>query len=254
MPRPSIRRAPPLTLLATEPMRAAWEYLSHWTQHQPVRQAAAATHPVVIFPGLASNGLAVGPLRRHCGALGHPAVDWGRGFNTGPSGEVGLWLDELAADTEALLEPIPGRASLIGWSLGGFYAREVAKRIPHRVRQVITIGTPFNGDPSHTNVEWLFKLLNRSTALKDSQLTAQLRTPPPLPCTAVFSRGDGIVDWDGCRHIADGPSYRNVGITGSHLGMGWNPEVLQVVRRQLAEHNDPIRPTGARRTPVLRAA
>jgi len=243
----SIRQAPPWTLLATEPLRAAWEYAAHWTHGRPAQQAGAESHPVVIFPGLASNGLAVGPLRRHCSAIGHPALDWGRGFNTGPSGEVGVWLDELAAHTAALLESTPGRASLIGWSLGGFYAREVAKRIPHRVRQVITIGTPFNGDPSHTNVEWLFKLVNRSTALTDTQLTLELRTPPPVPCTAVYSRGDGIVDWDGCRHVADVPGRRNIEVTGSHLGMGWNPAVLQVIRHQLAEHNDPDRPASRRR-------
>lgn len=188
----SIRRAPPWTLLATEPLRASWEYLVHGAQRAPTYQANAENHPVVIFPGLATNGLAMAPLRRHCRALGHPALDWGRCLNTGSTGDVSAWLDELAAHTAALLDHTPGRASLIGWSLGGFYAREVAKRLPDRVRQVITIGTPFNGEPSHTNVQWLFTLLNNSTAITDTLLTGELRTPPPVPSTAVYSRADGI--------------------------------------------------------------
>lgn len=228
--------------MATEPLRASWEYLAHRAQRAPTYQANAETHPVVIFPGLATNGLAMAPLRRHCRALGHPALDWGRGFNTGPTGDVSAWLDELAAHTGALLDHTPGRASLIGWSLGGFYAREVAKRLPDRVRQVITIGTPFNGEPSHTNVQWLFKLLNNSTAITDTLLTGELRTPPPVPSTAVYSRADGIVDWDGCRHTTDVQRHRNVEIAGSHIGMGWNPEVLQIIRSRLTEHNDTGRP------------
>ena len=240
MSRSVLRQAPPWTLLATEPLRAAWEYAEHCIQAKPRRQVGVAHHPIVIFPGLASNGLATGPLLRYCRALGHPSFDWGRGFNTGPSGHVENWLDELAAHTEALLEHEPGQASLIGWSLGGFYARELAKRIPHRVRQVITIGTPFNGDPSHSNVDWLFKLLNRSTVLDDARLSAELRKPPPVRCTALYSRADGIVDWDGCRHRDAGALYENVEIVGSHLGMGWNTDVQKVIKRQLAKHGDKL--------------
>jgi pimeloyl-ACP methyl ester carboxylesterase len=249
----SIPRAPRWTLLATEPLRASWEYLVHCAQRAPTYQAGAETHPVVIFPGLATNGLAMAPLRRHCRALGHPAMDWGRGFNRGPTGDVSAWLDELAAHTSRLLDCSPGRASLIGWSLGGFYAREVAKRLADRVRQVITIGTPFNGEPSHTNVEWLFKVLNNCAPFTEALLSGELRIPPPVPSTAVYSRADGIVNWDVCRHTTDVQGHRNVEIAGSHIGMGWNPQVLQIIERLLTEHNDTGLPARRRSTRQRRA-
>ena len=227
-------RRPPLTLLGTEPWRAAWEYVSH--KRSPCAAGSGADgHPVVLFPGLASDGKALRPLRKHCIALGYDAFDWGRGFNAGPQGDTDTWLAELAGHTSQLLASRNQSATLIGWSLGGLYAREVAKLLGPGVRQVITIGTPFNADADHTNVGWVFRLLSDTPHVFDSKLVERLRKTPSVPTTSIYSRSDGIVAWQTCTHRDAGRHAEDIEVTSSHLGMGWNPAVLQVVADRLAQ-------------------
>lgn len=228
---------PTLALLGSEPWRAAAEYLSSRMRPAPPLPRGDG-HPVVIFPGLASDGHAVAPLRAHCERLGYVAMDWGRGWNTGPDGDIDAWLDHLATDMKALLAGLDGPATLIGWSLGGIYARELAKlgRLP--VRQVITIGTPFNGSPAQTHAAWVYRLLSGDPGLPSPALLRRLATPPRVPTTSIYSRSDGVVAWQACRHDRTGPQVQDVQIEGSHLGMGWNTRVLQVVGDRLAQPPD----------------
>ena len=227
-------RRPSLTLLGAEPWRAAFEYLSHkLTTTKPTAQGDG--HPVVIFPGMAADGRSVAPLRKYCQSLGYEAFDWGRGFNTGPQGDLDTWLLTLAKHTQKLVSPTNRGATLIGWSLGGLYAREIAKLMPEQVRQVITIGTPFNADADHTNVGWLFRMLTRSPAAIDAALATRLRTAPPVPTTSIYSRTDGIVAWQSCLHDGMAAQVEDVEVPGSHTGLGWNPAVLRVVADRLAQ-------------------
>ena len=153
---------PPLTLLGTEPWRAALEFLAFKVNGVTQKKMVPAGdgHPVIIFPGLATDNSAIAPLRDYCESLGYSTLDWGRGFNTGPKGDLDRWLEDLAGHTADLLGGHQEKATLIGWSLGGLYAREVGKLLAPQVRQVITIGTPFNAEADHTNVGWLFRLLS----------------------------------------------------------------------------------------------
>jgi alpha-beta hydrolase superfamily lysophospholipase len=224
---------PSLSLFGTEPLRAALEYARHRFTPQPPAPRGDG-HPVVIFPGLGSDGLALAPLRDYCNSLGYHAMDWQLGRNTGPDGDVDEWLDALAGHTRSLLSPFRKRATLIGWSLGGLYARELAKRMRPRVRQVITLGTPFNWTGDSTNVAWIVRLLKGEQATITPELGARLREPPPVPTASVFSRNDGVVAWQSCQHEGERPHVDDVEVEGSHLGMGWNPEVLQVVGERLA--------------------
>ena len=225
---------PSLALLGVEPWRAAYEF----AQHKIARKAPMPHgdgHPVIIFPGLATDGAAVAPLRDYCRALGYQAMDWGRGFNTGPQGDIDAWLGELAAHVGVLLADASSPVTLIGWSLGGIYARELGKIMAPRVRQVITIGTPFNASADHTNVGWLFRLLSGAARGMDPALSERLRTPPPVPTTSIYSRTDGVVAWQTCRHAQPSDQVKDIEVKSSHIGMGWNPAVLQVVAQRLAD-------------------
>ena len=228
----SIER-PPLSQLGSEPWRAAWEFFSHVMARDPV--ASGDGHPVIIFPGMGGDGRSVAPLRKHCEKLGYAALDWGRGFNTGPQGNADDWMDELRAHTEDLLKGFEQSATLIGWSLGGLYARELAKLLKPQVRQVITIGTPFNTSADHTNVGWLFRLLSDTATEIDPVLSARLRTPPQVPTTSIYSRTDGVVAWQTCQHDGATARVQDIEIEGSHLGMGWNPAVLAVIANRLSQ-------------------
>ena len=226
-------RRPSLVLLGLEPWRAAWELaVNKVTRPNPAVRGDGS--PVVIFPGMATDARAVAPLRDHCLALGYSAFDWGRGFNTGPSGDVDQWLAELARETRARIAPFGAKATLIGWSLGGLYARELAKLMPSSVRQVITIGTPFNADADYTNVGWLYELLNGQPATAPAAMHRRLKQAPNVPTTSIYSRTDGVVAWQTCKHEAASARTQDIEVRSSHLGMGWNRDVLRVVGDCLA--------------------
>lgn len=227
-------RPPSLALLGTEPWRAAFELAKHSVARNRTTPQGDG-HPVVLFPGLGSDGLALIPLRNHCNALGYNAFDWGRGRNTGPQGDVDVWLRELADHTLAQIAPYRGKATLIGWSLGGLYARELAKLIRPRVRQVITLGTPFNSIDEATKLGWIMRLLKGDAAKVDARRGARLRKPPSVPTTSLYSRHDGIVAWRACTHARGGRMVEDIEVEGSHLGMGWNRNVMRVVGERLAQ-------------------
>lgn len=239
---------PPVSLLVTEPWRAGAEYLS-LQRHRLMRWFGPSApvrgdgHPVIVFPGLATDAWALEPLLHHIRRLGHPAEDWGQGRNDGPGGPLGAWLDGLARHVADRVGHDPRGATLVGWSLGGLYARELAKRLgPRRVRQVITMGTPFAAAPHQTHASPLYRLLNGRAPPRDPRLHRRLAEPPPQPTTSIYSRSDGIVAWEGCVHPDPHPRVQDIEVDGSHLGMGWNPQVLAIVADRLAVDPDDWRP------------
>jgi len=233
---PEISR-PALTLVGSEPWRAELEFLASKLNDNHCKKMVPAGdgHPVIIFPGLATDSMAIASLRDYCESLGYCTLDWGRGFNTGPQGDLHEWLADLAGFTAGLLAGHKDAATLIGWSLGGLCAREVAKLLTPQVRQVVTIGTPFNAEADHTNSGWLFRLLGGVPAAVDPALSQRLRTPPAVPTTSIYSRSDGVVAWETCCHATLSRQVQDIEINGSHTGMGWNPAVLQIVGDRLAQ-------------------
>jgi pimeloyl-ACP methyl ester carboxylesterase len=201
-------------------------------------------HPVVIFPGLAADSLSTRPLRQLCEQLGYATYDWGRGQNTGPEGDPESWFDELALDVRALIRPHAAPASLIGWSLGGIYAREVAKRLGDAARQVITLGTPFAGTPDETNAVWLYRLLNGAQPPAEPSLVQRVARAPAVPTTSIYTRSDGVVAWLACIQPGSNAHVDNIEVSGSHCGLGWNSEVLEIVAHKLKLHG---RARGGRR-------
>ena len=202
---------------------------------QPVAGPSGDGHPVVVFPGLASDQRAIEPLTSFCRRLGYPTYDWGRGFNAGPQGDIERWLADLADDIHQIAQAHGQRLSLIGWSLGGIYAREVSKRIPGEVRQVITIGTPFAGPPEQSNVGWLYHLLSRQPATMDAKVRADLSIAPDVPTTSIYSRSDGVVAWQNCIQSGHRNDIENIEVDGSHCGLGWNTRVLSVLADRLRQ-------------------
>lgn len=233
----SIQR-PPLALLGAEPFRAAMEF----ARHRLVKSKGTKPgdgHPVIIFPGLGADGKSVATLRTHCRALGYDAFDWGQGFNTGPQGDFDVWLHALKSQVVDLLAGHTQPATLIGWSLGGLYAREIGKLMAPRIRQVITMGTPFNAHSDHTRVGWLFRLLSGSSTVIDPVLSQRLRTPPPMRTTSIYSRSDGVVAWQTCRHDKRTSLVQDIEVDSSHIGMGWNQDVLAAVTDRLGQPPGP---------------
>lgn len=232
---------PSLTLM--EPFRAAMEFAVQQFATQP-RAAPGDGHPVIIFPGLGADGTSVSILRAHCQELGYEAFDWGQGFNTGPRGEFNAWLEDLAEQISGQLAKHAKPATLIGWSLGGLYARELGKLLAPKLRQVITIATPFNGSADDSSAGWLSSVLGGSATSLDPAWIERLRIPPPIRTTSIYSRSDGVLAWETCRHDEGTRLVQDIEVDGSHMGMGWNREVLNIVADRLGQHAGPWRPYG----------
>jgi dienelactone hydrolase len=127
------------------------------------------------------------------------------------------------------------KISLVGWSLGGIYARQLAKVAPDEVRSVITLGSPFSGDPRHTNA---WRLYERKSGHKvddrESHLGGPLALPPPVPTTAIFSRSDGICAWQNCVE-RESAIAENIEVHASHCGLGHHPAAVFAVSDRLAQ-------------------
>jgi alpha-beta hydrolase superfamily lysophospholipase len=227
----SALRAPPLSLLAMEPLRAMLDYCAArlGCEAMPVGDG----HPVIVYPGLGGGALTTAHLRRFLRDSGFTVHDWEGGINTGPDGLLDDWLTAKEQRARDLHREHGRKVSLIGWSLGGVYAREIAKRCPDCVRQVITLGTPFASLRGANHAGTVYQLLNRDSSQLTPELEARLRECPPVPTTSIYSKTDGIVSWRGCIEKRTDRS-ESVEVTASHLGMGTHPEVLRVVVDRLA--------------------
>jgi hypothetical protein len=187
-------------------------------------------HLVVDIPGWRAPELSGAPMRRYLRHLGYDARGWGFGTNTGdPRRDV----ERLSARVLDLVDATGAPASLVGWSLGGVIAREVARRHPDAVRRVITYGTPVAGGSAYTSIGRAYG----STANTDADRVARrldARSPIQVPLTVVFSRRDGVVAWQACiDHATPGAEHVEVGST--HIGMGVDPDVWAVVADRLAQ-------------------
>lgn len=244
-PEPGDLRAPNALLMALE-ARAPWEFAAMLAARPWLRKLPRGDgHPVLVFPGLGANDVTTLPLRRFLDGLGYDTHPWGQGFNFGPRHGV---LEGCSAAVRKLFATHARPVSLIGWSLGGLYAREMAKTLHDHVRSVITLGTPFTGHPRATNA-WRFFELVSGQSTHDPDLMAELRKPPPVPTTSIYSRTDGIVSWR-CSVNEPAPLAENIELHASHLGMGLNPLALYVIADRLAQPPGqwkPFEPHGARR-------
>ena len=230
-PTPAELRPPSAFLLMLE-ARAFWELgamvaATPWLRRLPRGDG----HPVLVFPGMGANDFTTVPLRNFLNGLGYVTQAWGQGFNFGPRDGV---LKKCAADVRALSERHGQPVSLIGWSLGGIYAREMAKELPQHTRGVITLGTPFTGHPRATNAWRIFEMLSGQSA-DDPAMIERLRTPPPVPTTSIYSRSDGVVNWQTCC-LRPSDTAENIEIyLASHVGLGVNPAALWAVADRLAQ-------------------
>jgi pimeloyl-ACP methyl ester carboxylesterase len=224
---------PPWWMLLLE-ARAPWEFAAllasrRWLDRLPRGDG----HPVLVMPGMLATDLSTVPLRRELGRFGYEAYGWRCGRNVGPRLRV---IRRLAERIENLHDRHGQPVSLLGWSLGGLYAREMAKLLPESVRCVITLGSPVSGTPRATNVWRVFQLVNGG--MPDLRAQRRLREPPPVPTVSIYSRSDGVVAWRASLNPAEA-HCENIEVFASHLGLGVNPLALAVIADRLAQ--DPQR-------------
>jgi pimeloyl-ACP methyl ester carboxylesterase len=209
-------------------------------------------HAVMVLPGLTASDASTRPLRHYLAELGYATHGWELGRNLGRRLVVDQYLVPRLLD----LHRASGRkVSLVGWSLGGILAREMAKRAPQAVRQVVTLGSPFGDGGRASSVARLFETVSGRKVVDDAHLRQRIAAAPPGPLSSIYSRSDGIVAWRACLEQA-GATAENIEVRGSHCGLGHNPAAVWAIADRLAQAEGlwlPFAPSGALR-PLYPAA
>ena len=191
-------------------------------------------HPVLVIPGLAATDWTTGLLRRFLDDLGYTTYPWGMGRNKGFNDEMAAAVSEhLAKIYDKHKQPV----SLIGQSLGGVIAREIARLRPDMVRQVITLGSPVHRPSIGFNwypilYEWMS---GERVEDLDFDRHLEIRIKPPVPTTAVYSKLDGVVAWQ-CSIETTKPEGESIHLRGNtHCGMASSPSALYLMAERLSQ-------------------
>src|SRR6202046_2999163 len=176
-------------------------------------------HPVLALPGFLASDLSMAPMRRYLKELGYDAYAWKMGRNVGGLARVRAALRDRLAEIHAAT----GRkVSIVGWSLGGGYARDLALQAPDMVRDVVTLGSPFANDVRATNATRLYEALSREPVEDNSEVRKAIAGDLPVPTTSIYSRADGIVNWRTCL-LRPSDTAENIEVhLASHVGLGVN--------------------------------
>lgn len=237
---------PSLFWLVTEPCRAVAEISFSYSYKRFFKEKPNGDgHPVMVLPGFMGTDRSTSTLRKYLDDMGYDVYDWGLGRNIGNVHALPVLLERLAAIHEDAGEPV----SLVGWSLGGVYARQLAKAKPHIVRQVITMGSPFKNLTRPNNVEWIYTMISGGKKATDThqEILSNLPLPAPVPTTAIYSKEDGIVHWETCMEDED-DTHQNIQVRGSHFGLVANTAVLAIIADRLRYDKSnwlPFKPKGA---------
>jgi thioesterase domain-containing protein len=228
--------APPDVWLLGREWRTVAEYVAARRSARDMsRWPRGDGHPVLVLPGFLAGAPSTQFLRQMLRTLGYRSYDWRLGYNLGI--RAGL-TEQLPARLNDVRARNDGRkVSLIGWSAGGIFARELARAHPDDVRLVITLGSPIRGNQQATHAWRMWRLLNRKTqarqVVSDAARIAR-EEPLQVPTTCIYSKTDGIVAWQCCLS-RPAANTENVEVHSSHLGYGHNVETLQVIADRLAQ-------------------
>lgn len=223
-PPPLARTLREVTALPREAVRLAW----HW--NRMADGDAGQGRPVMLLPGHMADDSSLIALGAYLRRRGYDAQTWGLGCN---NGEVPRLLGLLLARLEGECDRLGRAPALVGWSLGGYLAREAARERPDLVEQIVTIGSPIVGGPKYTAFAGLMKARGRDIDAIAHYVESRNAVPLEVPVTAIFSRRDGIVAWQACLDTHN-QQVDHVEVEARHLGLGLAPEVLELVAARLA--------------------
>ncbi len=200
-------------------------------------QRRGDNHPLLLIPGFLAGDQSLSMLKNYLNWLGYKAETWGVGRNTGTPEHL---FDHLPEKLREMADKTGESVSLIGQSLGGVFARELARETPQLVRQVITMGSPFGARSSETAIKMIGRLFKQQSGLTIDEMLEvmkdkEMHRSPDVPLTAIFSKCDGVVQWQSCREDSEDRHTQNVEVSGSHCGMGFNAMIYYVIADRLAQ-------------------
>jgi pimeloyl-ACP methyl ester carboxylesterase len=227
------RLRPPGLFLMLAEARAVLEFNTSLMLSPLLMQAPRGDgHPVLALPGFLASDLSMAPMRRYLRELGYDTYAWNMGRNFGGVASKRAALRERLTE----IHDTTGRkVSVIGWSLGGVYARDLALQLPHMVRSIITLGSPFANDIRATNATKLYEMLSGEGVDDVPEIREAIAGDMPVPATSLYSRTDGIVNWH-TSLLRPSATAENIEVhLASHIGIGVNPAALWAVADRLAQ-------------------
>ena len=225
---------PPSKLLWLAEYRALWELGFSLTASPLLLTAPRGDgHPVLVLPGFLVSDISTTLLRRYLTLLGYDAHGWELGRNLGGVARMRTKLRERLQQIHAKTGK---KVSLVGWSLGGVYARDLALAMPDVVRSVITLGSPLSCSPHASNISDVYEFVSGEGpwdegAHEFDAIAGKL----PMPSSSIWSRIDGVVSWKSSVLRSDARSENIEVIGASHIGLGANAAVLWAVADRLAQ-------------------
>src|SRR4029077_13752290 len=230
---PEAKLRPPSLFLMFAEGRALFELNSSLLLSPLLMRAPRGDgHPVLALPGFLASDLSMAPMRRYLKELGYDTYAWNMGRNFGG---VASKREALRNLLTRIHETAGRKVSLVGWSLGGIYARDLALQLPDMVRSVITLGSPFTNDVRATNATRLYEALSGEGIDDNPEIQKAIAGDLPVPATSIYSRTDGIVNWH-TSMLRPSETAGNIEVYfASHVGLGVNPAALWAVADRLAQ-------------------
>ena len=227
-------KPPSLWLTLVDPARTVAEATSILAYYPYLRSLPKGDgHPVVVFPGFIVNDWNNAPVIRYLRVQGYHATGWKRGLNLG---QGLIEPSSLIRRIKRLKRREGKKLSLIGHSLGGIYAREIARLCPNEVKQVITLGTPFASNRDQASrLRQLYLTLSPHDGEEDDSLWP---IAPPVPTTSIYSRTDGVVDWRVTMQEGGHAQTENIEVYSSHNGMLISPMVWYILSDRLSQSEE----------------
>lgn len=228
---PAFDGAPPSLPLLLGEVRvlADWRRGGRLGRAVPV-EAVGQGEPVVVLPGFFATDASTLRLRRTLKAAGYRAHGWAMGRNLGVRHDL---VDQMNRRLDRVTGGRDERVTLVGWSLGGLMAREFAKHAPDRVAKVITLGSPFSGDPRANHAWRLYEMVARHP-VDETPIPAILSEKPPVPTIAIWSRQDGVIAPASARG-APGERDEAVEVGCGHMGFPTDEGAIRAVLAAMRE-------------------
>jgi pimeloyl-ACP methyl ester carboxylesterase len=222
--------APPDKLDTLQELRLPIDML-RWAPSWLATQSRRATPPrtAILLPGFGAGPRSMRVMESFLRRRGHRVRDWGLGQNTG---DVVMFRARLKRVVEESIAAHGEPVVLVGWSLGGYIAREYAREHPEEVRKVVTLGSPVIGGPRYTATAKWYRSQGHDLDEIERAVANRYATPLRVPVTAIYSKRDGIVAWRACIDRWS-PSVRHIEVSETHVGMGFAPRVLGLVAAEI---------------------
>lgn len=228
-------------------------------QASQVKQQKDVRAHVMVLPGFGANDASTLPLRYFLSKHGYKVEGWGLGVNTGGrgiindlselsdrwdidrdrphagEGEVPALCDRVIERVQQRTQEIDAPLALVGWSLGGYLAREVARDLTQEVSTVITMGSPVVGGPKYTSLAPLFRARGVDVDWIEDEINKRQERPIEQPVTAIYSKTDGVVGWQASLDHTS-TNVNHIEVNGTHMGLGLNARVWNIVLEALRTH------------------